>query len=49
MTKLENSKALFFVNQMKPFDFHKTLWCGGKTDGLSQVEIRMKTAFVLAF
>lgn len=41
--------ALFFLNQMKLFDFHKSLWCGGKTDGLGQVEIRVKTAFLLVF
>lgn len=34
---------------MKLFDFHKPWWCGGKTDGLSQVEIRAKTAFLFAF
>lgn len=49
MTKLENSKALFFLDQMKLLDFHKSLQCGGKTDGLSQVEIGVKTAFLLAF
>lgn len=27
----------------------KSLWCGDETDGLSQVEIRVKAAFLLVF